>query len=218
MISRFPKLARLSACLISIILFLTSTLNVQAQDGDTKPRTVMLKRGQILEMSLVNPLDSGHTQVGEDVTLTLTRPVIAAGAEVLPPDWIVRGRVTDVTRAGKNCRAGQIKWSLDRLTMTDGKKIKVRRIGEYFAKSNGVVLEQVSLDPPKKRSGRVITNIATGVAIAPVLILLSPFLVLMAISMSGEGGCNGAMGEESVIASGTIFYAAVSNDVQQSIH
>jgi len=218
MISRFPKLDGLSAYVMSITLTLTSTLGVQAQGGgDTKPRTVILKRGQVLEVSLVNPLDSGHTQVGEDVMLKLTRPVTIEGAEVLPADWVVRGRVTEVTHAGRNCRSGQIKWSLDRITMTDGRKIKVQRIGKYVAKSNGVVLEQVSLDAQKKRGGSALGKIGTGIAIAPVLILLSPFLVLMAIGMSGEGGCNGAMGEESVIPAGTIFYAAVSNDVQQSI-
>jgi hypothetical protein len=198
----------------SLILIATLALKAPAQDSHTKPRTVLLKRGQVLELSLVTPLNSGHAEVGEDVVLRLGRPLAAGGVTVLPADWVVRGRITDVDRAGKNCKSGRIHWELGRVTLTDGKKINVQIIQSYVAKPKGVVLDQVSLDTTDKRVSRVVGKAGKGLALAPVVILLSPFLILMFIGMSGEGGCDGAMGEESVIPPGTVFYAAISKNVK----
>lgn len=212
---RIRARSRLQAAL-SLFLTVTLTLATQAQVDVTKPRTVLLKRGQMLDLSLVRPLDSGHAQVGEDVVLKLTQPLMVDGATVLPADWVVRGQITKVTRAGKKCKSGRVDWKLKPLTMTDGKKIKIQflRNHDYAVKQNGVYLDnQVALDTTGAKIGRA----AESIALVPMVVLLSPLLIPMAIAVSGEGGCDGAMGEESVIPAGTAFYAAVSNDAQQSI-
>jgi hypothetical protein len=183
-------------------LIVTLTLNIQAQNTKTKPRTVMLKRGQVLELSLGTPLDSGHAQVGENVVLKLARPLTTEGVTVLPVDWVVRGRITKVRRAGKNCTSGRIDLKLGRVTVPNGKRIKIQPVGNYFAEPGGMVLDWVPLDTTGKKIRRV--------ALFPVLL---PFAILFAIGMWGENRCSGYDGAEELVPAGKILVAVVSKDV-----
>lgn len=87
---------------LAAFLFLMLNLTTQGQNAKTLPKTVNVKRGHTLWLSLLTPLDSGHANFGDDVTLKLVRPLVADGATVLPTEWIVHGKVTKVKRAGKN--------------------------------------------------------------------------------------------------------------------
>jgi hypothetical protein len=90
--SQFQSFARRQfQTVLFLVLIGALTLNAPAQVDSTKPRTVTLKRGQELDLSLVTPLDSSRAQVGEDVVLKLARPLMADGITVLPADWMVRG-------------------------------------------------------------------------------------------------------------------------------
>ncbi len=100
--SRFQSLPRLQfQTVVSLVLIVALTLNAPAQVNATKPRTVTLKRGQELNLSLVTPLDSRRAQVGEEVELKLARPLVVDGVTVLPLDWAVRGqRLCSETEGG----------------------------------------------------------------------------------------------------------------------
>ena len=135
----------ISSCRIShsLILIVTLTLNAQTQVNDAKSRRVDLKRGQMLELSLVTPLDSGHARVGDDVVMRLPRPLMANGVTVLPVDSFVRARITNVTHAGKNCRSGRIDFEISPVKMSDGTEVKKRLVKRTVY--NQLVLSSVHL-------------------------------------------------------------------------
>jgi len=141
--------------------------------------------------------------------LKLVRPLVAEGVTVLPADWVVRGQITRVSRAGKNCKPGRIDWKLRRVTTTDGKIVKIQTIESYVAKPNGIVLDQVPPDTTGKKIGRTADMIARVIAGAPLMLIGVP---LIAIAMPAEHGCNGT-GTEHSVPQGTNFYAAVSKNV-----
>ncbi len=45
--------------------------------------------------------------------------------------------------------------------------------------------------------------------------LILPWFILMAIAMSGEEGCDGEMGKEEIVPTGTPFYIAISDNAKQ---
>jgi hypothetical protein len=196
-----------SRSLTALLLILTQEISVHAQDALPGTKLVRLQRGRVLELLLSTPLDSGRAQNGDEIQLKLAQPLRVAGSTVLPKDWMVRARVTKVTRAGRNCKPGGVVWKLETATEPDGRRIKLQTISYYLARQDGVMVDSVSLDTPSKKIGRV----AKITALVPVLVVISPFIVLMAVGMWGEGECGGKVGAEESIPAGTVFYAAVSH-------
>jgi hypothetical protein len=81
----------------------------------------------------------------------------------------------------------------------------------YLAKPRGDhVVDRVWLDT----TGEKIARDASYAMTAPLVVLLSPALILMAVAMSHEGSCDGTPGQEETIVTGTHFYAAVSKDTR----
>jgi hypothetical protein len=219
---------------ISLLLIVTLTLNSSAQNTESKPRTVTLRRGQVLEMKLAKRVNSGRAKVGDVVVLRLKKPLLADGVTVLPAGWPVHGRITDVKRAAKHCQPGSIHWELEPLTMPDGKKIEIQSIAEDVARSR--LLDQVPHDTgspdaggkaggksgekttrktPKTGSsvGGVIKNIALGIVSVPLVILMFPLYV----RAESEESCPGGKGREASVWAGRAPYAEISNDVQQVV-
>ena len=213
---------------VSLLLIVTLMLTSSAQNTDTKPRTVTLRQGQVLEMKLVKRLNSGRAKVGDIVVLRLKEPLLADGVMVLPAGWPVHGRITDVKRAAKNCQPGSIHWELEPLTMTDGRKIEIQSIAEDVARAR--LLDQVPHDTagpdaggkaggksgetttPKTGSsvGGVIKNIALVIVCVPLLILMFPLYV----RAESADSCPGGKGREESVGGGRAPYAEISNDVQ----
>ena len=215
---------------VSLLLIVTLMLNSWAQSTDTKPRTVTLKRGQALEMKLVKRLDSRRAKVGDDFVLKLVRPLLADEATVLPAGWAVHGRITDVKRAARNCQPGSIHWELEPLTMTDGAKIEIRSISEDAAQWS--LLNQAQHDAAVTSAGgktrdkttrKTVSSVgfaAKGIASAPLIILMLPFIVVAEGLSEGRGlpeSCPGGKGRENSIWAGTAFYAEISDDVQRTV-
>ena len=215
---------------VSLLLIVTLMLNSWAQSTDTKPRTVTLKRGQALEMKLVKRLDSRRAKVGDDFVLKLVRPLLADGATVLPAGWAVHGRITDVKRAARNCQPGSIHWELEPLTMTDGAKIEIRSISEDAAQWS--LLNQAQHDAAVTSAGgktrdkttrKTVSSVGfavKGIASAPLIILMLPFIVVAEGLSEGRGlpeSCPGGKGRENSIWAGTAFYAEISDDVQRTV-
>lgn len=205
-----PKLRAQS--LVSLVLIFTLTLATQAQESP-QPKTVLVERGKILELSLVTPLDSGQARVGDDVPLKLVRPLVADGEIVLPTDSILHGRVTKVAHAGKNnCKDGYIGWKLNRVAMKKGKKIQLQEIDSYLAQRGGVAVDRVSLPTTKHENTAV-----KYIELSPLIVLMAPYIIMMLIAYSHDEQCHGLAGKDESIAAGTHLFAAVSKDVTLSV-
>jgi hypothetical protein len=150
-----------------------------------------------LVLQLLTSLDSGHAKVGDDVSLKLFLPLNSDGVTILPAGWRVRGRVTNVTRADKNCKQGKIGWQLDQISTADGSKITI------------------SLDITGGKTGKAIAarKRIAKVAEYTALPLFSPYLLLLWAGMHGEGSCSGAFGAEDELPAGAVLSAVVSRDL-----
>jgi hypothetical protein len=157
--------------------------------------TVRLKRGETLVLVLLTPLDSGHAQVGDDVSLNLLLPLTVEGVNVLPDGWPVHGRVSDVARAGSNCKPGTVVWKPDEITLPDGRKITI------------------SMDRIEKKTGKRIKRTVKYTALTPLVLPALPYLVILWGGMHDEGGCRGAVGVEEKLPPGTALSAQVSNEI-----
>jgi hypothetical protein len=197
-----------------LLLITPLTLTAQNEVGDLKPKTVKLERGQVLDLSLVTPFDSGHAHVGDAISFKLERGLKAGGTTILPRNWPVHGRITKVVRAGKNCKTGRVRWKLEPVTTADGRKIKVQPIAEYLAKPRGVEVDRVSLVSTGAKIGRATEHLEMAPAVVLFSPIIVPWFILLAIGMSGEGDCHGTPGLEESVRAGARFYGAVSQDAR----
>jgi hypothetical protein len=199
-----------SFLLIPILAFIT-----QAQEAQSGAKTVKLERGQVLQLMLSTPLDSGSAQVGDEVSLKLLRPLIAEGTTVLPRGSIIRGRVTKVRRAAKNCNSGNIEWKLERVPAMGRQKIKIQIVSYAQVHPGNILTDRVFLDSTGKKIARIAENtVIVTTVVVPLAVIASPLLIAMVIGMSGEGRCGGVAGSEESVSPGTAFYAAVSKNVR----
>jgi len=144
---------------------------------------------------LLTPLDSSRTQVGDEVSLKLLLPLTVEGMNILPDGWPVQGRVSDVTRAGSNCKRGAVVWKPDEITLPDGRKITV------------------SMERIDKKTGKRIKKTVKYTALAPLVIPTLPYLLILWGGMHDEGGCRGAVGVEEKLPAGTALSAQVSREI-----
>jgi hypothetical protein len=190
-------------------LILMLALTAQAQNANPISRMVKVKRGQTLSLSLLTPIDSGHANLGDDVTLKLVRPLVADGATVLPADWILHGKVTKVKRAGKNCKNEEVAWKLDRIKTPGGDQLDVQMVYSY--PFDPAILGDplwVPLDTPLTKIG----GAPRFIGLVAVSIPLSPLLIPMAIFATEP--CEGKAGEEKSLPLGLQDIYAVSKSVR----
>ena len=205
---------------VLLILIGALTLNSLAQDTGKQPRTVTLKQGQIFQMKLAKRLSSGGAQVGDDVVLRLSKPILAEGETVLPKDWTIHARIRNVKRASKNCQAGSINWELEPPAMPDREKIEIRFLDESVARRR--LLDQSSRDAaqpvPEANTGEKARRkkgaSLKGIAVTPLIVMAFPIQILS----EGEASCPGGKGREESFWAGKPFFAEVADDVQMSVH
>ena len=192
-----------------LLLIMPLTLSGQAADGSAEPKTVKLERGQVLELSLVTPVDSTQTRVGDEISFKLERAVIAGGVTVLPENSLVYGRITKVTRAGKNCKSGRVRWKLNPVMTPDGRRIKIQPISDFLA-TRATVSDRVSLDSAgnKDWKDRQIRRVSSCDYCHPAV----PCSYVH--RHAGEGGCDGSDGVEERVPAGKHSYAAVSKGMR----
>jgi len=207
----FHLMQRQSQAVISLMLAITLTVTTQAQDVTSSPQTVRVKRGQVLEFSLLTSLDSGHAQQGDDVALTLTHPLVADGQTVLFAGWTAHTRIEKVVRAGNNCKSGKIAWKLSRLDPPGNKKLRLQPIPALWAKPNGQLLDRITLD---SKSGETPDPINKW----PLLIIFAPLLVFAAVGALMPGDCDGRPGSEAAVPAGTDFYFVIAKDADVTSH
>lgn len=154
---------------------------------------------------MLTDLDSGHANVRDEVPAKLDRPLIADGAVVIPADWIVRGTVTKVKRAGTKCHDGEVEWKIAEISTPSGDRVKVQAVFSYpYRPDQTGDPEWVPLDTPLKKVGRVPKYIGLTVFV----VALSPLLIPLALSV-GEP-CYGKPGQEEVLPAGHSYLYAVS--------
>ncbi len=137
---------------VSVALILVLPSAAQYQEPNPIQQTVRLKRGQHLVLQLLTSLNSGSAKVGNDVSLKVFLPLNSDGVTILPAGWRVRGRITKVIRADKNCKQGKIAWQLDQISTADGSKITIsldmtketrEKTGKAIAARKGIQSRQV---------------------------------------------------------------------------
>jgi hypothetical protein len=195
--------------LLSAFVMLALALAAQAQNA-TPQRRIKVRRGQTLQLSLLTPLDSGHSSSGDSVAAKLLRPLVADGVTVLPVDWVVHGRVTKVKRAGHNCQSGEVAWELGTVAASGGEQLRVQRVYSYPYDPllKGGSPEWVPLDTPLKKIGRA--PIFVGELAA--FIALSPLTVPLGIAVGTSGKCKGEEGQEKLLTYGSSDLYAISKD------
>jgi hypothetical protein len=198
--------------IISLMLAVVLTLTAQGQENSLSPPKVRLKRGQVLEFSLQTPLDSAQAKAGDDVALSLTRPLMVDGTTVLPAGWTTHTKVRNTVHAGKDCKSGRVEWRMSRLEIPHNKKIKLQRLQTYQAKPDGQLADWVKLDSStdEVRSGAISTlQLMAGL---PLFLIFLPLMVLMVAALSLGSDCDHSAGIEQVLTAGTDFYFAISKD------
>lgn len=207
-LASLPRRARACA-VVSAFLVLTLHLAAHAQNAASAPRSVKVRRGQTLSLSLLTRLDSGQSHIGDEVRAKLNRPLVANGAVVLPAESIVHGTVTKVKRAGANCHDGEIKWSLSPVTTVNRATIKLQPVYSYpyDPKQTGEPA-WVPLNTPLKTIGRI----PAYVGLTVFVVALSPLLIPMGLAATEP--CRGRAGQEQVLPAGRDLLYAVSKDVR----
>jgi len=195
---------------MSAFLIFSLAFTAQAQVANTAATTLWIHRGQVLELSLLTPLDSSQTQVGDEVQLKLVRPLFADGVVVLPAESILKGRVTSVKRARNKCKAGKIAWELGFVRTAAGEQIRAHLVDYDTVFRRGVLVDQI---PPESMAKKIGNGVKIGL-VSPlfvlVLILSSPVIV----GMWYENRCAGHAGYEKQISAGEPYYAVVSRDIK----
>lgn len=162
-------------------------------------QTVLLKRGHPIVLQVRTALDSGRSQVGDNISFRLFFPVVVDGMTVLPQGWPVHGRVIAVVPAGKNCKQGKVVWTTEPITTPTG----------------GVVDVSVEITKNKAASpeghGKRIKKAVKYTAMVPLALLALPDLVALS-GMMTEGGCHGAIGTQDKLPAGAVFSAQISSD------
>ncbi len=226
----FRILDKLLSKFAAVLLLIGAlTLNAFPQNIGKAPHTVTLKQGQVVQMKLGKRLSSGRAQVGDDVLLRLSAPILAEGVTVLPKGSAIQGRISAVKRAGKNCQFGSIRWGADPLAAPDGTKIEMRiaEQGEDTWRLARAARDEAEArasekTPPKAtgmathKKGSSVGGVLKGIAIAPAIAVALP----LTVASEGHGACpNGPSGKgrEESFWKGKPFYAEVTEDVQISV-
>ena len=158
---------------IAVLVFSTDArLKAQA-------RSVILQRGQVLQLHLLKNVDSKTAHPGDKVPLRLNGDLIADGVTVLRKDWIVYGQVTVAHPAGNDCHQGRVQWKLQSITLANGQNVKTQFVPDDLVR-DGKIGERVSLPSTCHKIRNRVRSVSETAALVPVVIVLFPLLLPMA--------------------------------------
>jgi hypothetical protein len=203
----------------SLLLSAALTITTQAEIVAPSARKLRVKRGQVLEFSVLNSVDSAHAHKGDDFPLTLTHALVVDGVTVLPAGWIAHTKIKKAVPAGKVCKMGHLDWKLSRLD-TPGKAVKLEEIPEYLAKPRDQLIDWVSLDSAATTILHKTANGLYWLAVSPLLVFAIPLAVLAGIGELKNRDCAGYPGPglEAHFAAGTLFYYAITEDADVMVN
>jgi len=129
---------RISAALLAAA-FLAAVAAAQQPSS-----SVRVRKGTLLKLETLQPLDPATVHPGDDVPLLLARPLYVEGAVLLPAGELLHGVVTRVKPAGSKCKWGEVAWKLDRITFADASSVRTA-VGFKSPRQN----DHVPMEKPK---------------------------------------------------------------------
>jgi hypothetical protein len=110
--------------LISLLLLSVGVSAAQTKPAPspkvTKPSAYILPVGTLIRVRMVSDISSGSAKVNDTFSTTLIGPVMVRGAEVLPADTKIEGRITKVVKATKKSEAGKLHVVFEKIMLPDG--------------------------------------------------------------------------------------------------
>ena len=220
-------MTRMMTSLLSIVLLLAGSLHTQTAAQHTG-KTVLVKKGTILELTNLQPIDQATTKVGDRISLRLIRPLVIDGIALLPEGAVLYATVTKVHKKIPDCwhSNGWVDWKPDRISFPDKSTVKDRAVGTVRAvkvrhnperrivvAANGALVG--NLDDLERNGlqhkGRVGQKIGIALLEIPSTILLSPLLLAEAAT-SSSSRCQNTLSGMSPIPEGTTIVVAISKD------
>lgn len=125
--------------LISLLLFVTGISSAQIKKipgpkitkQAVKPSAYTLPVGTLIRVRMISDISSKSAKVNDTFSTTLIGPVLVRGAEVLPADTKIEGRITKVVKASKKSEAGRLSVVFEKIMLPDGVNRQI--IGELVS-------------------------------------------------------------------------------------
>jgi len=203
---------------ITTFLLLLSTVSLLGQTQDTYPgpHPITVKLGQVLELSLLAPLDTSRAAVGDDVAFLLVYPLVVDGITILPSESIVHGRISYLSHAEEHGDPKRFKFKIDSIATPRGEKIKVRSIGKDQAMVDGKLRETVPLkNIPTPHSPSRLSRVLDRIT-APIAIATAPVWIPAVLVLSAQADGREKSGLDYMLPAATHSYLAVESDTELS--
>jgi formate dehydrogenase assembly factor FdhD len=129
-------------CLI-LAAALFTTANAQKAKG------YYLQEGTIVEVMTTEAIDSKSAQEGQTIYLEVADDVQVNGKTVIASGSIVKGEITEASKAKMMGKAGKIDFTIDYVKAIDGTNIRVRSAKSFSGKNKqgGVIAAAVIVSP-----------------------------------------------------------------------
>lgn len=110
---------------------------------------VQLQEGSIIEVMLTEPLSSKDAVEGSEIYLEVADDVQVNGKTVIASGSIVKGEITEASKAKMMGKAGKLDFTIDYAKAVDGTNIRVRSQRSFQGKNKqgGVIAAAVLLSP-----------------------------------------------------------------------
>ena len=130
--------------LICLLLTVTILSQAQAQKG-----TYLLQEGTIVEVMTTEPINSKTAEEGTTIYLEVADDVEVRGKIVIAAGSIVKGEITEASKAKMLGKAGKLDFTIDYVKAIDGTNVRLRsnRSFEGKNKQGGVIAAAVLLSP-----------------------------------------------------------------------
>jgi len=127
-----------------------------------EPGTYQVDRGVQIPLSLMNDMNTAQSIAGDHIFLRTTFPVVSGGRMAIPPGSWVTGTITEVKRARRGQRRGELQVRFDSLLLPNGVSRNLH--GDLGA--HGVV----GAESDKTAAANTIVHSAlTGATIGPIV-------------------------------------------------
>lgn len=119
----------------------------------SKPRMITVPAGEMLNLAVDSPIDSGTAHVGDSFSGRVIEAVVVDNKVAIPTGSKVRGSITQVKAAKKGAGSAELAVTVDTLVLPDGYKTQI--VGNFHEMS----------ESQKKRNAAIIGGSAAGGAV-----------------------------------------------------
>ncbi len=138
--------------LLAVFLF-ASNLSATAAEAPAVGESFSVPAGTMLHCRVTETLTTKLDSQGETATLMLAEPITIAGRDVIPAGATLRGRIAQIDRPGRIKGVGQMRLTVERITLSDGRSfpLTVMLVTAYGADHVKVVGSENLLKGPTSR-------------------------------------------------------------------